>query len=57
MNDELQKLLEQARMLEMTPASKERQRLSFAYGNANIENQDVTRETVARMAQKLSTER
>lgn len=52
MND-LNALLELARTVEMTPESKRRQRISFAFGNANIENQDVTRDTVVKMAEKL----
>lgn len=56
MDEDLKKLLALAPKAEMTPESKEKQRISFAYGNANIENQDVTRETVAKMAKKLAQE-
>jgi len=56
MDEDLKKLLALARKAEMTLESKEKQRISFAYGNANIENQDVTRETVAKMAKKLAQE-
>jgi len=51
---DLDRLLEMARSVEMTSESRERQRISFAYGNANIENEDVTRETVVRMAEQLA---
>jgi hypothetical protein len=52
--NEFEKLLEMARHVEVSQESRERQRISFAYGNANIENEDVTRETVVKMAEKLS---
>jgi len=52
--DEFEKLLEMARHVEVSQESRERQRISFAYGNANIENEDVTLETVVKMAEKLS---
>ncbi len=57
MKNDLVELLELARKVEMTPEAKERQRISFAYGNANIENEDVTIETVVKMAAKLASER
>jgi hypothetical protein len=37
----------------MTPQQNEAQRRSFAYGTANIENEDVTRETVREAARLL----
>ena len=46
MSSELEKLLEKAKAGEMTPEEKEVQRRSFAYGNAKIENERITRETV-----------
>jgi hypothetical protein len=54
MSDELQQLIEAARKVDMTPAQLEEQRRSFAFGNANIENQRVTRETVAKAAELLN---
>ena len=48
-------LLEQARQVKMSPADKEAQRQSFAFGNANIENSRVTRETVRKQAALLET--
>jgi hypothetical protein len=53
MGDELRKLLEMAKAVEMTSEQKEEQRQSFAYGNANIENERITRATVQREAEQL----
>ncbi|MEO8902827.1 MAG: hypothetical protein ABI488_12370 [Polyangiaceae bacterium] len=53
MSEELMKLIEAAKKVEMTPADLEAQRQSFAFGNANIENERVTRETVAEAAELL----
>lgn len=50
MPEELKKLLEAAKKVQMTPAEQEEQRRSFAYGNANIENDRVTRDTVNKQA-------
>jgi len=54
MSDELQKLLAMAKISEMTDEQKEEQRQSFAYGNANIENERITREMVQREAEQLA---
>lgn len=54
MSEELQQLIEAAKKVDMTPAQLEEQRRSFAFGNANIENQRVTRETVAKAAELLN---
>ena len=53
MSEDLKKLIEAAKKIEMTPADLEVQRQSFAYGNANIENERVTRATVAKAAELL----
>ncbi len=53
MIEDLQKLIEAAKKIEMTLADLEVQRQSFAFGNANIENDRVTRETVAKAAELL----
>jgi hypothetical protein len=53
MPKELEELLEWARKVEMTAGEKEEQRRSFAYGNTNIENPLITRETVDRQADEL----
>jgi hypothetical protein len=53
----LSSLLEQAKKVQMSAADKEAQRRSFAYGNANIENERVTKETVDAEAERLGTTR
>ena len=53
MPDELKDLIEKSRHVQMTPEEKERQRRSFAYGNAKIENDRITRELVDREAELL----
>ena len=50
---ELQQLLDAAKNVEITPEQKEEQRRSFAFGNTNIENPRVTRETVNEEAEAL----
>lgn len=51
---EFEAAVEAARNYVMTPAEREAQRRSFAFGNANIENPDVTREVIDRAARRLS---
>jgi hypothetical protein len=53
MSDDLKKLMEAARKVATTKADVEEQRRSFAYGNAKIENDFVTRELVNKQADKL----
>jgi hypothetical protein len=53
MSEQLQKLIDASRAREMTDAEKEAQRRSFAYGNAHIENERVTREMVDEAAERL----
>jgi hypothetical protein len=55
MSDELQKLIALAGQQEMTPAQREAQRRSFAYGNTHFENSDITRETVDQAAEELAS--
>jgi hypothetical protein len=55
MSDELQKLIALAGQHEMTPAQREAQRRSFAYGNTHFENADITRATVDRAAEELAS--
>jgi hypothetical protein len=57
MTDKLKELLEKAKDVEVSPEQKEEQRRSFAYGNTNIENSRITRETVDREAEKLKKSR
>lgn len=53
MTKELVELLEAAKRIAVTPEQKEEQRRSFAFGNTNIENPRVTRDTVDREAEAL----
>ncbi|MDH5556470.1 MAG: hypothetical protein OEZ03_03920 [Alphaproteobacteria bacterium] len=53
MGKDLEKLIEAARRVEMTAAQSEGQRRSFAYGNAGLENDRITREMVDAQAEKL----
>ena len=53
MNLQLQELIERARKIQMTPADVESQRRSFAFGNANIENDQVTRDVIDPAAEEL----
>jgi hypothetical protein len=53
-SEHLQELLEAARNAPpMSEADKEEQRRSFAFGNAHIENERVTREMVDRAADQI----
>ena len=51
---EIEILVERVKRIKMTPIEAEQQRRSFAFGNANIENSDVTREVIDRAAEHLS---
>jgi hypothetical protein len=53
MSEELSKLLEMARKVEMTPEQAEEQRRSFAYGNTKIENDSITWDRINRAAETL----
>lgn len=53
MSEHLNQLMEAARDRKMSGEEKEAQRRSFAYGNAHIENDRVTREMVAAAAEKI----
>jgi hypothetical protein len=53
MSEELNKLIEMARKVVMTPEQAERQRRSFAYGNTKIENDSITWDTINRAAEDL----
>jgi hypothetical protein len=56
MTDDLKALIEAAKKAKPSPAQREQQRRSFAYGNAAFENELVTREMIDREAEKLSRE-
>jgi hypothetical protein len=51
---ELQELLDAAKGILISPEQKEEQRRSFAFGNTNIENSRITRETVDKEADELN---
>jgi hypothetical protein len=51
----LDELVEKTKRLIPSAAEKEEQRRSFAYGNTKIENSRITRETVDKEAEKLTT--
>jgi hypothetical protein len=53
MSDKLKELLDKASKIKLSPEAKEEQRRSFAFGNTNIENSRITRETVDSEAEKL----
>lgn len=57
MSNELQQLLEAARLHHYTLEEKEEHRRSFAFGNTNIENSRITREIIDREAEKLAREK
>jgi len=57
MSNQLSRLLEAAKRFMMDDEQREEQRRSFAFGNASIENERVTRETVDKAADELSSER
>lgn len=51
--EQLTSLLDRARNTRMTDAEKETQRMSFAFGNTNFENQNITRDTVRRASEEI----
>lgn len=51
--EEIEELIEKANVTEMTPEEKEAQRRSFAFGNANIDNPNVTREMIDEAADEI----
>lgn len=57
MNTRLQELIEASRSLPMSDRQKEAQRRSFAYGNAHIENDRVTKAMVDEAAERISRTR
>ena len=52
----LEELLKQAKNHKMTPEERRLQRISFAYGNAVIDNPNVTREMVEEIDRELHPE-
>jgi len=47
-------LLEKVRRITMSPGEREQQRRSFAYGNANIENESVTKDVIEEVAERMA---
>jgi hypothetical protein len=56
MTSPLETLIAKARVREFSAEEREAQRRSFAYGNTNIENPRITRETVDQQAEVLKAE-
>jgi Fic family protein len=56
MNESLRRLIALASKVEMTAEERERQRRSFAYGSARIENDRITQELVDEIAEKVRPE-
>ncbi len=54
MTEDIEKLLNLTKNIEMTPEEKEEQRRSFAYGNTHFENERITREMVDKIADELA---
>ena len=54
MATDLERLLELARQKPVSAADRETQRLSFAYGNANMADARVTRDSIERAAAELA---
>ena len=50
MSNSIDQLVQLARKVRMSEPQKLQQRVSFAYGTANIENENVTREMVEKVA-------
>lgn len=57
MTQDIQELLASASKVKSSGEANEQQRRSFAFGNTNIENSRITRETVDREADQLNRER
>jgi len=57
MTERLQKLIDAARERPMSNSEREDQRRSFAYGNAHIENERVTKEMIAEAAERIAKEK
>ena len=55
-NRDFTNLLERAKGIKMSTGDREQQRRSFAYGNANIENEAVTREVIDEVAERMARE-
>jgi hypothetical protein len=54
MGNALNELMEKARSIKMTPKEIQEQRVSFVYGNTNIENSRITKQMVEEIDAKLN---
>jgi hypothetical protein len=54
MTNALMELIRRAQKISMTPQQEREQRVSFVYGNTNIENERITRELVREVDDKLT---
>ena len=53
MSGKLKSLLEKARLYKMSSEEREAQHISFAFGNAKFENENVTRDGIVRVSAEL----
>jgi hypothetical protein len=53
---EISILVEKAKRITMSATEREQQRRSFAFGNANIENEAVTRDVIDEVAERMAKE-
>ena len=56
MGNKLKILVEKAKKVQMTGHQKTEQRISFAFGTAKIENDNITKEMVSKAAKKTLVE-
>lgn len=57
MSEQLARLIEAAKRVEVSAEQQEQQRRSFAYGNTRFENELITRERIDRAAELLKSSR
>ena len=55
MPDALEELIARANGIQMTSEQMEAQRRSFAYGNTNIENNRITKDSIAKAAETMNS--
>lgn len=55
-NADISILVEKAKRITMSPGEREQQRRSFAFGNANIENEAVTKDVIEQVADRMLEE-
>jgi hypothetical protein len=54
MNEALAELIRRSKGVNMTPVQEREQRVSFVFGNTNIENPRITRELVEEVESRLT---